>query len=140
MHGFNGMSAEQQQQTVEDNNDDEEQQNIRYKMLAELTEEERAKLRKELQTVEDRCEKKEKDKHRTANDKITSALRERNAVADMDDHTVWTWCPALGWLTEKELQRQIDELNRLAMLAMDIDGDDAPQDKGLGTDGGRREG
>ena len=24
---------------------------------------------------------------------------------------MWTWCPAFGWLTQSEVQRQIDELN-----------------------------
>ena len=159
--GINGMSAEHQEQ-------DEVEimyEKVDYAKRKEFNDARKRREREEreaAQHVERRRldyehAKKEKDKQRTANDKITSALSKRSAVvlrspeelrrAAVDGHaspsvslpvqmcgdTVWTWCPALGWLPEDELQRQIDELNHWSMLA--IDGDDATKDKGLDTEG-----
>ena len=35
----------------------------------------------------------------------------RRRTSNEEDDDVWTWCPAFGWLTQSEVQRQIHELN-----------------------------
>lgn len=61
---------------------------------------------------------------------------------DADENDVWSWCLALGWLAKIDVQRQIYELNLLAMRwqqGISIDGADDNKGKGKDIDGGRRE-